>query len=264
VYLLYKLLIQQTSDRYFETGLYGFGGHLISNWKYFSNLVIPNPQSPPVHSYLMRTFPPWALTFADLGAGLVRVGLLVAGLTLWWKGTRDVRLWIALSLLSYLPFIAFAGGHAGPNRYFYLPSIGFSALVASGLTWSFRRVQAQRPSVIAVALLPTVVLGLWLYNLIPIRAWQKEMREDSLPVQQALYRVNELNDRRAAPVSTIYLVGFPLGASSNLSRAIRLMYGAQTDLVVAQQIDEPEVPVDTLILVYDANRGVIDQPYRQQ
>ena len=260
VYLLYKLMIQQTSDRYFEVGLYGFGKHLISNWKYFSNLVMPNPGSPPVHSYLLRNFPSWTLSLAYLAANLVRLGLVVAGITLWWRGSEHVRLWIALSLITYVPFIGFVGGHAGANRYFYLPTIGFSALLAAGLWWMLGRASKQRGASVCTSLLTIIILGFWAYNLLPIRAWQKEMRENSRPIQLALYAVDNYNAKRATPVAKLYLTGFPLDQSGDLQKAIRLVYGVDTILVDTEQKDETELSMDTLMLMYEANRVVIRQP----
>jgi hypothetical protein len=260
VYLLYKLLMQQTSDQYFEVGLYGFGYHLISNWEYFSNLVMPNPQSPPVHSYLLRNLPSWTLSLAYLAASLTRLGLIVASVTLWRRGTKHVRLWIALSLITYLPFIAFVGGNAGANRYFYLPAVGFSALAGEGLLWLFGRAARQRRAVLSTSLLTVTVVGFWIFNLLPIRAWQNEMRSNSQPIQQALHTVDGYIAKRARPIAKLYVTGFTAPISRDLQKAIRLIYGVDTIIVVDEQKDETELSMDTPMLMYEANRVVILQP----
>jgi hypothetical protein len=259
VYLLYKLLFQQTSGRYLEEGLYGLGPHLLSNWKYFSNFLMPNPESPPVRSFLLRAFPASVLTVAELALVLSRIALLVIGVVLWWRGPKHMRMWILLAVVTYLPFIAFLDGNAGANRYFYLPAVGLSALLAEGLWRLFYTLREQRGTALSTLIMVLLLLSFWAYGLVPIRSWQKQMQSNTQLSQQVISALDEhLPMRAPAATSGVYLEGFSSEEFHRLQRIIRLVYGIDVIMVAEEAAVKP--PVEALVLLYKSDQVTMRRP----
>jgi hypothetical protein len=236
---------------------------MITNWKYFSNLVMPNPESPPVHSFLLGRFPVWTLSLALLMAAVVRVSLLVAAVWLWWRGPKHVRYWLALAVIAYLPFVGFTGGHAGPHRYFYLPLVGFAALGAWSVWWLIKWL-AERGKLAqtSMPLFALVVLGFWIYNLLPIRTWQKQVHANSQITREVIQVVGDQLATREVPITRVYFKDFP-GRFSDIRLALRLIYnvGVNLELQKGENKLEEKPPADTLILLYRGGRVVVSQPY---
>lgn len=82
----------------------------------------------------------------------------------WVRGNRAVRLGVAWSVLSFLPFLFVAVGIA--PRYLYLPSVGFCLALAGGVQqWLMRQTQTRARAVAwgvaAYALGNMVLFGIW-------------------------------------------------------------------------------------------------------
>lgn len=250
MYLIYEISFQ-SSGHYLQGGLYGVGPHMLTNWKYFSNLVMPNPTSPPVQSYLLRAFPPWVLTAAQYMTWIARAVLLLLATILFWKGPNRIRLWIAWAIITYLPFLGFTEGFAGPNRYFYLPAVGFSALLAEGLLWAYGYLRRHLNLRTAKAILVVAVLVIWGYNLVPIRVWQKQMIANSAIRREALGLVGDRLSK--GTVSKVYLQGFP-DKFADLRTAIHVFYDLDAEWLDATVEESLQPLSSTLILRYDDGR----------
>lgn len=251
-YLAYELVFQ-SSGRYVSGHLYGVGPHLLTNWQFFSNLVMPNPASPPVQSFLARTFPWWVMGVAFVAVWVVRFGLATAGVLLLWRGAKETRFWVAWMAITYLPFIGFVEGFAGPNRYFYLPAVGFAALLAEGLRWMHGRLSARWGSSPALVVLTIVSIGLWCYNLAPTRAWQKQMEMNSQVRLAVLRLVDDHLDANRTPITQVILTGFPekfkdLPVALHVLRAVDSVWAVSPD-------DSPIAP-SVLALCYDIGQVV--------
>jgi hypothetical protein len=256
LYLLYKVFFQESSNRYLEAGLYGFGSHLISNWKYFSNLIIPNPESPPVHSFLVQTFPTWVISVADLALLLGRVVLMILAALVWLRGSKRVRLWLVLAIVSYLPFVAFLGGHAGANRYFYLPAVGFSALVAEGFMRFFDGFSKRRGVAPATAAVLFILVSFWAASLIPVRNWQGRMTSTSQVSREVIAALAEpLTDRASGASPDVYLQGFSQEEFQRLQQMVLLVYGIEAQRISFDE--KPILPSDESITLLYQNGHVI-------
>jgi hypothetical protein len=227
---------------------------------------MPNPESPPVYSFLLGHFPAWTFSLALLMAVVVRVGLLAAAVWLWWRGPKHARYWLALAVIAYLPVVGFTGGHAGPHRYFYLPLVGFAALGAWSV-WGLIKWLAERSKLArtSVPLLALVVLGFWTYNLLPIRMWQKRVQANSQITCEVIQVVGDQLSSREVPITSVYFKNFPsqFNDLSYMRQALRLIYNVGVNLELQKGENKPEEkpPADALILLYRGGRIVVSQPY---
>jgi hypothetical protein len=258
LYLFYELIFQY-SERYVQKGLYGFGPHMITNWKFFSNLVMPNPSSLPVQNYLLHTFPAWITSFFRLTVILVRLALLALCLVLWWKGPKRVRLWIAFSIITYLPFIGFGEEFAGPNRYFYLPAVGFSILVAEALLWLYNLLGQRTRTATARLSLVIIIIGLWGASLLATRTWQIQMQANSKIRQQVLDKVSDYISETETPITIVRLVSFP-GKFMDLRRGIKVFHDIATTWEQARDQDEDRLSPDTLVVRFDRGDIIVQEP----
>jgi hypothetical protein len=152
-------------------------------------------------------------------------------------------------LITYLPFIGFTSGFAGPNRYLYLPSIGFSVLLAGALIWLIEHLPLIRARVVLVGGLLTI---LWIYNMVPLRMWQGLMESNS-NVRTDTFIVIEDHLVPSYDITEIYLSGYP-PKFRDLTRAIKLFYGIEP--VWVDPANPPSDPPGTqsLIIAYDNGR----------
>ncbi len=260
-YLAYKLLVQQTSDRYFQAGLYGVGWHVLTNWKFFSNLIMPNPASPPVQSFLARNLPAGALQAVGILVGMARVGLAAGALIILRSKTPRHRAWLALAIVSYLPFIAFSNDLAGAARYFYLPAVGFSALLAEGLIWVRARTTRVRTlgrmAPVWVGLLAVVV---WTVNLAPVRAWQSQMTDNSTVKTEYLDVMQAYVAQRQDPPEAVILRGFSAGDLGDIEKMTQLLYGLTPTILDRDDTYPAELAPNTVAVEFRSGTPTIVNP----
>ena len=258
LYVAYEFTLQ-FSGGYVQKSLYVIGPHFFTNWQFFSNLIMPNPTSEPVHNFLVRVFPSWGLALFSALVAFVRLGLVMVGVAAWWKLPQYGRLWITFSILTYLPFIGFADGYAGANRYFYLPAIGFSALVAEGLWWIHDRLSEQTRTRFARLLLVIVFLGYWGSSLLVSRVWQKQMRENSELRQQVIQQVGDYANTADTSITTAYLVDFPDNVR-DLSTALQVFYSIKSTWIASTALNRAQLSHDTLVIIYSQDRVIVREP----
>lgn len=239
VYSVYELTTQSSGGN-IASGIYRLGTHLATNLRFFSNLIMPNPTSPPVASFISTHSAGFAsvLTIASYGSLLV---LAVVTIMVWRLGEPAYRKWVCLMLLAYLPFLPFTKDLAGANRYFYLPSIGFAGVVVTFIAWVRPQVTSKCPKrwVMLQFCLLALLLG---YNLVPIRLWQSLMLENSLVRRQAIALAEGLLERDA-PIRVFLLRGFP-EKYTDLTQAIPLFTGRATRFYSPDALQTDEVLVD--------------------
>lgn len=207
LYIAYEYQFQAARP-YLQKGNYQLGLHILGNYHYFSNLIIPNPASAPVQSFLERLNRPALTVGATALALAVKIALLGIALLIAFKGSPPQRLLLAMSLLMYLPFTGFVEGFAGPNRYFYLPLIGFCALSVYGLEALYQQLQRHNlrwpHPLVAIGL-----VGLLGYNSLPMLIWNRAMLANSHIRLQTLALIDSRLATAPPPPTTIYLMDFP-------------------------------------------------------
>jgi len=261
IYLLYEINFQ-LSGHYIQTNIYGFGIHNLQNWKYFSNLLLPNPNSPPVKSFMLRSSSSILLSIFQLGTALTRVFIFLGLLVLWIFSRKSVRLWIAFLLIVYLPFIGFIEGFAGPNRYFYLSSIGFSVLFAKGLIWFYDRLKHGERGIKNKILFVIILVFLFLYNFIPIRIWQTLMINNSAVRRQTISLIEEKISSIQPyqdSLNSIYLIGYPQ-KFGDLEKAINTQFDIGAVFVDSDQdlINDTEPTNNVLLLSYENGEVILN------
>jgi hypothetical protein len=226
LYLLYEVPFQ-LSGKYLHEGQYSLGPHLLTNWQYLANLVLPNLETGSLRTFFSSSgFGAYYRQLWDLSL-LIRVTIPFLLFLLYWKGEARIRYWVAWIFLTYFPFIGFAGGWAGPYRYFYLPAVGFFALLSEGL-WYVRTVIKQRASPFAMTAIWMSVIGLWcLLWIYPVRIWENQMLANSQTRRWVIGELRPLDQTGVAPTATVYLAGFP-ERFKDLAYAVPIMTGNDT------------------------------------
>lgn len=251
MYLTFELPLQ-TAGSYVSQGHYGLGLQLITNWADFSNLVLPNPKSGPVQSFLSRSASLTAIHMYDIAVFSVRAALLGLAALITIFGSRVARFWLAFMIVTYLPFLPWGEGFAGPNRYFYLPAIAFCALLALGSASAYQWLRARLGLTRSVALLTAIALVFWAYNLVPTRIWQQQMLVNS-EVRRTAVRLTTsgLAGIPGLP-PTVELQGFP-DKYGDLRYGLADLLGVKTEWTAASSNAEVSAP-DKLVLQYNNGR----------
>ena len=116
-------------------GLYGLGPHVVTNARdYLVALYVGKGNA--------------------LNYSMIAVGLAVMLFT----GSRRVRFAPGWMMLALLPFVFFAWGPS--TRYVYLAAVGFSMLLAEGVTQVDRRLRVGAPKATRVAVVTVVAAAL--------------------------------------------------------------------------------------------------------
>lgn len=249
LYLGYKFLFQRTSDRYIETGMYGLGIHWITNWKYLANLVMPNPHSPPVQSFMQTNLPAWTMATAGWLAVVVRFSMVASAIAILWLGDPSARFLTGFILITHLPFVGFVGGLSGAHRYFYLPAVGFSILAAFGLGWLTRRMK-ERFGRTNRLILAALVLGLGMYLLIPSRVWQTRMAGKGQLRRELIRAIERGIGRETTAIEEIHLAGFPEEDARDLEVMGEMVFGLQVSRSAPGALAERHASPGVLVLSY--------------
>jgi hypothetical protein len=123
-------ILQGTSEALYSKEAYEPGLHMIGNLFYLVCLVVPNAHLAPIYNFLTAHVSAGLVeAIWQLSVGLAIVGHVLAGIC-FWKGSPLVRFALALIYLPFLPYTLWRGDFAEATRYLYLPSIGFSILLA--------------------------------------------------------------------------------------------------------------------------------------
>ncbi len=231
-YLAHEISFQ-LSGQYVSESRYGMGMHLFTNWQYLANLVMPNIQTGSLRTFFATSVlhPYYNLILYLLY--FVRVATPAILVWAFWKGDWRIRYWVAWVILTYLPFVGFRYGWAGPYRYFYLPSIGFFALVTEGLVRGFGSLKKNLGQN-AIRAIGAVVLVLWgVIWAFPIRIWVTQMCENSVVRREVIDTVLELQQTSDNSINLVYLVDFP-ERFNDLSYGVPILTG-----VNAQWVSQP-------------------------
>ncbi|MFC2023893.1 hypothetical protein ACFLT5_04080, partial [Chloroflexota bacterium] len=157
---------------------------------------------------------------------LLRVAIPAGLLLLLWRGSWRVRYWVLWIVLTYLPFTGFKGGWAGPYRYFYLPAVGYSALLAMGL-WRLRAALGRRISWTAANAATVVLIVLWFAVwAAPSRVWENRMVDNGQVRRAVIDEVRRVQSENPG-LTAVHLAGFPV-RFADLGRAVPKMTGVET------------------------------------
>lgn len=173
-------VFQGTSEAIYSVQGYGPGLHQITNLFYLIFLLIPNVHAPLIYNFL---------TFLHVTSSQIEViwlfsiGLAIVchllAIICFWKGLPLLKLALALTYLPFLPYTLWQGDNAGAFRYLYLPSIGFSMLLAllfMRLHDHLRRKEGRGFGLVV----PGLVTLLLIANLIVIQIWVQQHIGNSL------------------------------------------------------------------------------------
>jgi hypothetical protein len=153
------------SEEAYEPGL-----HMIGNLAYLVFLLVPNVHFDSIYNFLTAYISAGLVeTFWHVSIGLAIVGNILAGILLW-KGSNLVRFALAMIYVPFLQYTLWRGGFVGASRYLYLPSVGFSILVAFLLIWLYDYL-AQKEGLGYRFVVPGVVAILLVFNLVVIQVW---------------------------------------------------------------------------------------------
>ena len=159
-----------SSEAVYSDQAYGPGLHMIRNLLFLVFLAVPNVHVPAINNFLTGYVGAGPVEMMwQLSVGLAIVGHVLAAILLW-KGSNLVRFALALIYLPFLQYTLWRGDFAGAPRYLYLPSIGFSILVALLLIWLYD-ILRQKGGLVNRLVVPGVVAVLLLFNLVVIQVW---------------------------------------------------------------------------------------------
>lgn len=163
-------VLRGTSEALYSEQAYEPGLHMIGNLFYLVFLAVPNVYSAPIYNFLTAHVSAGLVeTIWQLSVGLAIVGHALAGIC-FWKGSPLVRFALALIYLPFLPYTLWQGDFAGAPRYLYLPSIGFSILLALFLIrlYDYLREKERLGYRLVVSGFVTILV---VANLIVIQVW---------------------------------------------------------------------------------------------
>ena len=214
-------VIQGTSETSYSAQGYGPGFHQIVNLFYLVFLLIPNVHASQIHNLLI----------SYVSSGMVEaIWLFSIGLAImchllavicFWKGSPLVRFGLALIYLPFLPYTMWQGDFAGAFRYLYLPSIGFSMLLAllfTKLHDYLHRKERLRYSLVVPALVTLLLVS----NLVMIQTWVQR-HIDNGKFRRAFVTQMAADFRDIEPGSWIY-IEVPLEKFVDLQEACRLIF----------------------------------------
>ncbi len=162
---------------FLQTGVYKLGASSLFNFGALSGVLLPAPYDGMLR-FLARV-PHLDTLYRTLTAA---AAIVIAPVLVWcWvRGSQSVRFGVLWILISFLPFAFVAVGIA--SRYLYLPSVGFS-LVLAGLVQQWLMHSAQgRTRVLAWG-----VAAIALANMALFGVWQRQQNQNGA-VRQALIR----------------------------------------------------------------------------
>jgi hypothetical protein len=143
---------------------------MVRNLFYLVFLAVPNVHIEQIYNFLTGYVSAGMVeAIWQLSVGLAIVGHVLAAILLW-KGSNLVRFALALIYLPFLPYTMWGGTFAGATRYLYLPSIGFSILVALLLIWLYDQLR-HREGIGYRFVVPALVTVLLVANLVVIQVW---------------------------------------------------------------------------------------------
>lgn len=166
-----------TSEAIYSEEGYGPGLHMIRNLFYLVSLLMPNVYLAPIRNFLT----------SHLGSDLVQIigyfsiGLAVAAHTLailcFWRGTALIRFALALIYLPFLQYTLWHGNFANASRYLYLPSIGFSILLAI-LLIKLHDTLRSKEGLGYHLIMPGLTALVVLVNLVMVQVWVRQQVEN--------------------------------------------------------------------------------------
>ena len=209
-----------TSEAVYSEHAYKPGWHMIGNLFYLIFLALPNVRLEFIYGFLT----------AHVSAGLVEtiwqltVSLAMVSLVLtvifFWKGSSLVRFTLALIYLPFLQYTLWQGDFAKAPRYLYLPSIGYSILLALILMRLYAYLR-QKEDLGYRLIVPGIVTMLLVANLIMNQVWvQRQITNGKF--RRAFVTQLAANFQEVKPGSLIY-IEVPAAKFTDLAFSCRLV-----------------------------------------
>jgi len=262
-YGLFLLYSQGQSMLSTTSSGYHWSGQLVRQLKTFASYVV----------YLI--FPHIPLRSLDINVPvmLLAVGTSLGLLFVFWKGPRLGRFWLVWIVLTLIPFVFFVPfGNA--DRYFYLPSVGFSGLLVEIGLWVFQGVTGGHKRIVKILVI-VILSGYVLGSFIVIQQQIKDWQEAGIMAQECIEQVQALYPDLAAG-DQLYVGNLParhgyatVFLGGGFQGAMHLVYGDPSikvfvtrDPTILAEINSSTLrasPIsNTFVLVYDGQE-IIDR-----
>ena len=203
VALQLRYVLAGSSEAVFSEQAYGPGLHMIRNLYFLVFLVFPNI---PIYSFLSRNVNPAVVNGIGILTSVLAVIFHMVAIYLFWKGSRLVKFAVSMIYLPFLQYTLWGGDFAGVSRYLYLPSIGFSILLALLLRQLYEYLQRKRWGRYRLIVF-SIVITILIFNVVTIQIWMNrhlsnsEFRRTFVNHLMAQYSNFDSNDRVYIEVS---------------------------------------------------------------
>lgn len=173
IFIQFRYLFGGTSEALYSANDYGLGLHILTNLSYLVYLIVPNiPIIPRLTEYFGGNFGTIYWLFINV-LSWVFIGIL---LYLFWKGSSIRRFALIMIFIPFLQYTLWHGSYAGASRYLYMPSIGFSLLLAVLILGFFH----QKRGRFGKFAIYGVIASILIFDLVIIQLWLQRHLENSL------------------------------------------------------------------------------------
>lgn len=159
-----------TSEAIYSEQDYKPGLHMPGNLFYLVFLLIPNVKSGPIYSFLTDLIGSGQVELIWQLTGVLAVIAHGLAAFCFWKGSPLVKFGIALIYLPFLQYTLWEGDFAGAPRYLFLPSLGFSLLLALLFVRIYEFLSQKEGAVYRFAVPAAATLFL-LANILIVQIW---------------------------------------------------------------------------------------------
>lgn len=159
-----------SSEAVYSEEAYEPGFHMVSNLFYLVFLIVPNVHIDAIQNFLAGHV---SLSLIDT---IWQLTILLAFLShmaaafCFWKGSPLVKFAIAWIYLPFLQYTPWGGEFAGAVRYLYIPSIGYSILLALLLVRLYDYLCQKETFVYRLAI-PAIVTMFLIFNIVALQVW---------------------------------------------------------------------------------------------
>jgi hypothetical protein len=219
-----SFVLRGTSEAIYSEQTYGPGLHMPGNLFYLVFLLIPNVYSGPINNFLTKLIGSGQVELIWQLTGILAI--LAHGLAAFcfWKGSSLVKFGIALIYLPFLQYTLWQGDYAGANRYLFLPSLGFSLLLAL-LFIQIYDLLSRKEGIAYRLVTPAAVTIFLLANILVVQVWvQRHISNGKLRRAFTMQLANEF--KNVEPKSLIY-IEVPEAKFTDLKFACYLALGAK-------------------------------------
>lgn len=217
-------ILAGTSEAIYSEESYVPGSHIPGNLFYLVFLIVPNIKMAAIHNFVLSFLGSEFIDVFWIGTiGLAVLAHIVAAIS-FWIGSPIIRFALALIYIPFLPYLLWTGSFAGAPRYLYIPSIGFSILLAIFLI-NIHELLSMRHRSKQSIIVPSVIVVILMMNLVMTQIWvQRHVENGAFRRPFVTQLAKDFNDVEAG--TKIY-IEVPERKFTDLSAACRLVLKQQ-------------------------------------